>query len=176
MKKLLHLIWKPWKHTKLAIGNEKDCQWETQRFWNKFVVVVQLLSHVRLFATPWTAAHQDSLSFTISQSLLKHMSIELEMPSNHLILFHPFLLLPSIFPSIRVFSSQSTLPIRWPNLGASASVLPMNIQDWFPLGLNGLIPCCSRDSQESSPAPQFESISSSVLSLLYGLTLTSIHV
>jgi len=105
----------------------------------KFVLVVQLLSHVRLFATPWTAAHQDSLSFTISQSLLKHMSIELEMPSNHLILFHTLLLLPSIFPSIRVFSSQSTLPIRWPNLGASASVLPMNIQGWSPLQLTDFI-------------------------------------
>ena len=64
------------------------------------VVVVQLLSHVQLFATPWTAAHQGSLSFTISQSLLKLMSIESMMPSNHLILCHPLLLLPSIFPSI----------------------------------------------------------------------------
>ena len=76
------------------------------------VVVVKSLSHVQLFATPWTAAHQASLSFTISRSLLKLMSIESVMPSNHLVLCHP--LLPSIFPSIRVFSSESALCIRWP--------------------------------------------------------------
>ena len=77
-------------------------------------VVVQPLSRVRLFVTPWTATHQASLSFTISQSLLKLMSIESVMPSNHLILCRAFLLLPSIFPSIRVFSSESALCIRWP--------------------------------------------------------------
>ena len=71
------------------------------------------LSHVWLFETPWTAAHQVSLSITDSQSLLKLMSIESMMPSNHLILCHPLLLLPSIFPSIRVFSSESALHIRW---------------------------------------------------------------
>ena len=75
---------------------------------------VQLLSRVRLFATPWTAAHQASLSITNSQSLLKLMSIESLMPSNHLILCYPLLLLPSIFPSIRVFSNESVLCIRWP--------------------------------------------------------------
>ena len=68
----------------------------------------------QLFVTPWTAAHQASLSITNSQSLLKPMSIESVMPSKHFILFHPFLLLPSIFPSIRVFSSESVLHIRWP--------------------------------------------------------------
>ena len=78
------------------------------------VVVVQLLSHVQLFATPWTAARQASLSFTTSQSLLKLMSIELVMPSNHLILCRPLLFLPSIFLSIRVFSNESVLHIRWP--------------------------------------------------------------
>ena len=72
-----------------------------------------MLSHVRLFVTPWTAARQASLSFTNTQSLLKLMSIESVMPSNHLILFRPLLLLPSIFPSIRVFSSDSVLCIRW---------------------------------------------------------------
>ena len=77
-------------------------------------VVVHSLSHVWLFATPWTAARQASLSITISQSLLKLMSIESVMPSNHFILFHPFLLLPSIFPSIRVFSNELALHIRWP--------------------------------------------------------------
>ena len=75
---------------------------------------VQLFSHVRLFATPWTAACQASLSITNSRSLLKLMSIELVMPSNHLILCRPLLLLPSIFPSIKVFSSDSLLCIRWP--------------------------------------------------------------
>ena len=76
--------------------------------------VVQLLSRARFFETPWTAAHQASLSFTISQSLLKLMPIELVMPSNHLILHHFLLILPSIFPSIRVFSSELAVRIRWP--------------------------------------------------------------
>ena len=76
--------------------------------------MVQSLSHVRLFMTPWTAACQASLSITNSWSFLKLMSIESVMPSNYLILFHPLLLLPSIFPSIRVFSNESVLPIRWP--------------------------------------------------------------
>ena len=101
---------------------------------------VQLLSHVRLFATPWTAAHQAFLSFTISQSLLKFMSIELVMPSNHLILCHP-LLLPSIFSSIRYFPLSWLFTSGGQSIGASASasVLPMNIQDWLPLGFTGLI-------------------------------------
>ena len=77
---------------------------------------VQLLSHVQLFATPWTAAHQTSLSITNSQSLLRLMFVELVMPSNHLILCHPLLLLPSIFLSIRVFSNESVLSIRWPKV------------------------------------------------------------
>ena len=78
------------------------------------VVVIQSLSHVQLFSTPWTAAHQASLSFTTSWGLLKLMSIESVMPSNHLILCQPLLLLSLIFPSIRVFSNESVLPIRWP--------------------------------------------------------------
>ena len=93
---------------------------------------VQSLSHVQLFATPWTAAHQVSLSITKSQSLLKVMSINSVMPSNHLILCHPLLLLPSIFPSIMVFSNESVLYIRWPQYWSSETetlVLPMNIQD-----------------------------------------------
>ena len=102
---------------------------------------VQLLSCVRLFATPWTAARQASLSITNSRSSLKLMSIESVMPSNHLILFCPLLLPPSIFPSIRVFSSESVLRTRWPKywISASPSALPMNIQDWFPLGWTGWI-------------------------------------
>ena len=111
-------------------------------YLNKIVVVVQSLSPVLHFVTPWTAAPQTSLSFTISQSFLKFLSIELVMPSNYLILCCPLLLLPSILPSIRVFSNELVLHIRWPkycSLGLSTSVLPMNIQDWFPLGLTGLI-------------------------------------
>ena len=101
---------------------------------------VQLLSHVRLFAAPWTAARQASLSITSSRSPLKLMSIEWVMPSSHLILCCPLLLPPSIFPSIRVFSNESVLRIRWPKYySASASVLPLNIQDWFPLGWTGWI-------------------------------------
>ena len=88
---------------------------------------VQSLSHVRLFVTPWTAARQASLSITNSQSLLKLMSIELVMPSNHLILCRPLLLLPSIFPSIRVFSNESALRIRWPKYWSfSFSISPSN--------------------------------------------------
>ena len=75
---------------------------------------VQSLSHVQLFVTPWTAAHQAPLSFAISLSLLRLMSIESVMPSNHLILCHPLLLWPSIFPRIRIFSNESALCIRWP--------------------------------------------------------------
>ena len=78
------------------------------------VVVVQSFKHVWLFSTPWTSAHQASLSFTISQSLLKLMSTESVMPSNHLILCHPLLLLPSIFPSVRVVSNELALWSRWP--------------------------------------------------------------
>ena len=90
-------------------------------------VVVQSLSHVWLFATPWTAAHQASLSFTIPWSLLKLMSIELMMPSNHLIICHPLLLLSSIFPSIRIFSSESILCIRWPKYWSfSCRISPSN--------------------------------------------------
>ena len=86
---------------------------------------VQSLSRVRLFATPWNAAHQASLSITNFQSLPKLMYIELVMPSNHLILCHPLLLLPSIFPSIRVFSNESALRIRWPKYWSfSSSISP----------------------------------------------------
>ena len=89
--------------------------------------IVQLLSHVHLFATPWTVAHQTSLSFPISQSLLKLMSIESVMPSNHLIFCRPLLLLPSIFPSIKVFSNELALCIRWPkHWSCSFSISPSN--------------------------------------------------
>ena len=139
---------------------------------------VQSLSHVWLFATPWTAAHQTSLSITNSQSSLKLMSIEAVMPSNHLILCRTLLLLPSIFPSIRVFSNEPVLHIRWPKYWSfSFSISPSNQYLGlisFRIDLVGS-PCSPRDSQESSPIPQFKSISSSVLSFLYGPTLTSVH-
>ena len=130
---------------------------------------------VQLFETPWTAARHSSLSITNSQSLLKLKSTELVMPSNHLIFCRPLLLLPSIFPSIRVFSNESALRIRWPKYWSfsSTSVLPMNTQDWFPLEWTGL--CSLRDSQESYPTPQFKSINSSVLSFLYSPTIISIY-
>ena len=101
--------------------------------------VVQSQSHVWLFAAPWTAARQASLSITNSQSLLKLTSTESVMPSNHLSLCHPLLLLPSIFPSIRVFSNESVLHIRWPKYWSfsCSSVLPMNTQGWAPVGLTG---------------------------------------
>ena len=106
------------------------------------VAVVQSLSCLQLFATPWTSAHQASLSFTISRSLLKLMSIELVMPSNHLTLYRPLLLLPSIFPRIRVFSNESALYIRWPKYGSFRfDISPSNEYlglisfriDWFDL-------------------------------------------
>ena len=109
---------------------------------NSLLIVVQSLSRVRLFATSWTAAHQASRSFTISWSLLKLMSIESVMPSNHLILCCPLLLLPSIFPSNRVFSHESALCIKWPKYWSfSFSISPSNEYsglisfriDWFDL-------------------------------------------
>ena len=102
---------------------------------------VQLLSHIWLFVTPWTAACQASLSITNSCSLLKLMSIELVMSSNHLVLCPPLLLLPSIFPSIRSFPVSQFFASGGQSIGpsASASALPMNIQNWFPLGWTGWI-------------------------------------
>ena len=111
-------------------------------FWLAVVTVVQLPSSVQIFLTPWTAACQASLSFTISQSLLKLKSTELVMPSNYLILYHPLLLLPSAFPRIRVFSNASALCIRWPkNWSFSFSISPSSEHsgfislriDWFDL-------------------------------------------
>ena len=130
---------------------------------------------VQLFATPWTAALQASLSFTISCSLLKLMSIESVMPSNHPILCHPCSSCLQSFPVSESFPVSRFFASGDQSIGASAStsVLPMNVQDWFPLGLVGS-PCCPRDFQESSPTPQFKNINSSALSFLYGSTLTSI--
>ena len=117
--------------------------------WSCIVAIVHLLSPVQLFGTPWTTACKSFLSLTIFLSLVKLMSIESRMSNNHLILYCPLLLLPSIFPSMRIFSNESALHIRWSKYwaSASASVLPMNIQSWFPQ--DGLVgsPCCPRDSQ-----------------------------
>ena len=133
------------------------------------VTFVQSLSHVRLFVITWTAACQASLSLTSSQILPKFMFIESVMPSNHL-------LLPSIFQASGSFQMSHLFASGSQSIGASASAsaLPMNIQGWFPLKLTGLISLLSKELQESSPAPQFESISSLALSLLYGPTLTTI--
>ena len=136
---------------------------------------VQSLSCVWLFATPWAAACQASLSITNSQSVL--MFIELVIPYNHLILCCPLILPPSIFPSIRVFSNESVLHMRWPKYWSfSFSISPSSVYsglisfriDWLALlDVQGTL--------ESPPAPQFKSINSSVLSFLYSPTLTSIH-
>ena len=138
---------------------------------------VQLLSCVRLFVTPWIAACQASLSITNSRSSLKLMPIKLVMPLSHLILCHPLLFLPPIPPSISLF--------QWVNSSHQvAKVLEFQLQhqsfQWTPrtnLLQNGLVgsPYSPRDSQESSPTPQFKSINSSVLSLLHSPTLTFIH-
>ena len=128
--------------------------------------------------TPQIAAHQASLSITNSRSLLKLMSIESVMPSNRLSLCHPLLLPPSIFPSIRVFSNESALHIKWPKYWSfSFNISPSNEHpglisfrmDWLDLlAVQG-------SSQESSLTPQFKSINSSALSFLSSSTLTSIH-
>ena len=131
----------------------------------------------RLFATPWTVACQASLSFTNSWSLLNLMYIESVIPSNNLILCHPFFLMPSIFPSIRVFSNESALRIRWPEYWCfSFNISPSNEHsglisfrmDWLDL-------LAVQGTLKSSPIPQFKSIISLVLSFLYSPTLTSIH-
>ena len=137
--------------------------------------LVQLLSCVQFFVTPWTATCQAALSITNSQ--LKLMSIKSVMPSNHLILCLPLLLLPSIFPSVRVFSSESIFCIRWPKYCSfSFSISPSNDYSGpisFRIQVGSL--CSTKDSQESSPTPQFKTTNSSALSFVYSPTLTSIH-
>ena len=138
--------------------------------------LVQSLSRVRLFATPWTAAHQASLSITNSRSLPKLMSMELVMLYNHLILCHPLLLPPLIFPNIRVFSNESALCIRWPKQWSfSFNINPSNEypglissgMDWLDLlAVQGTV---------KSLLQCFKSIDCSALSFLYGPTLISIH-
>ena len=121
---LVALIWVLWKDIPaVSLPSNLPCD---------RVLVVQSLSHVRHTATPWTAAYQASLSFTVSQSLLKFMSIKSVMLSNHLILCHSLLFLPSVFPSIRVFSSESTLCLRWPKYWSfSFSINLSNEYSWL---------------------------------------------
>ena len=133
-------------------------------------------SCVLLFATSWTAACQASLSITNSWSLLKLMSIEWVMPFNHLILYHPFLFLPSIFISIRVFFNETVICIRWPkdwSFSFSTSI-QMNNQEWFPLGLTGLIYLQSK-GLSSLLQNQVQKHQFFITSYLYGPALTSIH-
>ena len=138
---------------------------------------VQSRSRVRLFATPWTAARQASLFITNSQRLLKLWSIESVMTSNHLILCHLLLLLPSIFPSFRVFSNESALRIRWPKYWSfSFSISPSNeYSGLIPFRMDWLDLLAVQGTLKSPPAPHFKSINFSVLSFLYNQTLTCIH-
>ena len=126
---------------------------DTGLFLLNKTAVVQSLSNVQLFATPWNAAHQGSLSFTISRSLLKLISIEPVIPSNHLILHHPLLFLPSVFPSIRIFSNESALRIRWPKYwGFSFNISPSNEHPGLiSVRMDCLDLCAVQKSLESSP-------------------------
>ena len=115
---------------------------------------VQLLSHVRLFVTPWTAVCQASLSITNSQSLLRLMSIESVMPSNHLILCHPLLLPPSVFTSIRVFSNESVLHIRWPKYWYfSFSISPNEYSRLISFRMDWLDLLAVQETLKSAPTP-----------------------
>ena len=138
---------------------------------------VQSLSRVRLFATPWISAHQPSLSISNSRSSLRLTPIESVMPSSHLILCRPLLLLLPIPPSIRVFSNESTLCMRWPKYWSFNFSISLSKEYPGLISFNGLFgsPCSPIDSQESSPTPQFKSTNSSVLSFLHSPTLTLIY-
>ena len=127
--------------------------------------------------TPWNVALQAPLPSTIFQSLFKFMSSESVILSNHLILCHSLLFHLQSFPASGSFPMNQLFASGGQSIGASASasVLPVNIQGWFPLGWTDLLSLLPKDSQESSPAPQSETISSSVLSLIYGPTLTPVH-
>ena len=144
------------------------------RIWG---VVVQSPSHVRLFATPWTAAHQASLSIINSRSLLKLMSLESVMPSNYLILCHPLLLPPSIFPSIMVFSNESVLRIRWPKYWSfSISISSSNeYSGLISFRIDRLNLLAVQGTLRSLLQPLFKSINSSAFSFLYSPTPTSIY-
>ena len=179
---MLARMWKTWNTYTLLIGLQsgaatlKNC-FSKVTIWHSNSIVVQSLSRVQLFDTPWTAAPQASLRFTISPSLLKLMSTESVMPSSHLLLCRPFLLLPSIFPSFRGFSNQSTLRIRWPKYWSfDFSVSPSNeYSGLISFRMDSLNLLAVQGTLQSSPTPQFKSINSSALSFLYGPILISIH-
>ena len=139
-------------------------------------VVVQSLSCVQLFATQWTTAHWFPCPSPSSRACSNSCVLSV-MPSNHLILCHPLLLLLQSFPASGSFQMSQFFVSGGQNIGVSAlaSVLPTNIQNKFPLGMTGLISLQFKGLWESSPTPQFNSINSSVLSFLYSPTLTSIH-
>ena len=148
------------------------------KVWNYlFFSSVQSLICIWLFTTPWTAARQASLSITNSQSLLKLMSIASVITSNHLILCHPLLLPPSIFSSIRVFSNESVLWSGGQSIRVSASdtVLPMNIQDWSPLGWTGWISLQSNGLSRVFSNTTVQKHQFFRAQFFYSPTLTSIH-
>ena len=128
-----------------------------------------------ILCDPWTVACQTSLSLTISQSLIKLITIESMMPAMHLIFCLPLLLLPSFFPSIKVFSNELALCIRWPKYWSFSFSISTSNEYSGLIGLIDLNSLQPKDSQEFSPAPQFESINSSGLRLICVPTLTSIH-
>ena len=145
--------------------------------WLTWISSVQSLSRVQLFATPWTTAHQVSLFINNSWSLLKVMSIESVMSPNHLILCRLLFLLPSIFPSIRVFSSESALHIRWPKYWSfSFNISPSNeYQGWLLLGLTGLISLLSKGHSRVFSNTTVQKHQFLALSLFHSPALTCIH-
>ena len=170
---LKHGIQTQSKRKKIKIKRTELCHIQLGTYIHRLSVQFSL-SVVSDSATPWNAALQASLSITNSWSLLKFMPIKSMMPSSHLILYHPLLLLPPIPPSIRVFPNESTLAIRWPKYWSfSFSINPSNEHpglisfrmDWLDL-------LAVQRTQESSPTPEFKSINFSALSFLHSPTLT----
>ena len=171
------LLYNPWEASVSLYYGSYHLELHNRLFMSQFSSV-QLLSRVRLFATPWIAACRPPCPSPNSWSSLRLTSIKSVIPSSHLILCRPLLLLPPIPPSIRVFSNESTLRVRWPKYWSfSFSITPSKEipglisfrMDWLDLL------CSPRDSQESSPKPQFKSMNTSALSLLHSPPLTSIH-
>ena len=184
--------WALGKWVYFKIGKQaqsQQCRWKQSnrgdRWLNRLIALwkqnkIQFTSVAQSWPTPCDSMKHSTPGLPVYYQLLylpKLMSIESMMPSNHLIICCPLLLLPSIFPSIRVFSNESVLCIRWQRIGVSAStsILPMNTQDWSPLGWTGWISLQSKWYQESSPTPQFKSINTAVLSFFNSPTLISIH-
>ena len=143
--------------------------------WLLCHIFVQSLSHVRLFVTLWTAAHHASLSFIVFESLLKLVSIESVMPSNHAILCCPFLLLPSAFLSIRVLSNELALCIRWLNYWSFSISLSNECSELISFRIDCFDLLTFKQLSRAFSAPQFKSINSSMPSRSYCPTLTSIH-